>query len=189
MSTQAAVTGNAYKNKGGTIKKAGNANTTTGPITSSRSLMDDATRTGYGPAIALSSGSTGSSGNVGTASAFTNFAYNMVAGRYIMKKNTSHINGSASTLLTSCAADVGIRRSIPKLETTRALGSGYLTSWDYETGAITKGANAGQSTEFKQNGGTLSDTAATPTDAIPGELSYKTGAALPTDDDYKPRTG
>lgn len=182
MSTQKAVTANAYKNNGGTIKKAGNANTTTGPITASRTLMQDAKTTTYGAKVVLSSGSTGSSGNLGTASAFTNFAYPMVAGRYIMKKNTSYVNGSANTLLTSCAGDFGIRRSIPKLETTRALGSGYLTSWDYETGAITKGANAGGLISFGN------DDAARPTNAVPGELAYKTGAKLPVQDDYKPKT-
>lgn len=181
MSTQA-VTSGAAVNNGGTIKKAGNANTTTGPITVSRTLMQDAVKTPYGASVALSSGSAGSSGNVGTANAFTNFAYPMVAGRYIMKKNTSYVNGSANTLLTSCASDVGIRRSIPKLETTRVLGSGYLTSWDYETGAITKGANAGEVASFGN------DVAARPTDAVPGALTYKTGAKLPVEDDYKPRT-
>jgi hypothetical protein len=182
MSVTTAVTGNAVKNNGGTMKKAGDANTTTGPITNSRTLMQDAVKSPYGAKVALSSGSAGSSGNVGTHSAFTNFAYEMVAGRYIMRKQCPYVNGSASTLLTSCASDVGIRRAIPKLETTRALGSGYLTSWDYETGAITKGANAGQETSFGE------DHAARPTNAVPGELQYKTGAKLPVEDDYKPRT-
>jgi len=182
MSTQA-VTSGAARNNGGTIKKAGNANTTTGPITVSRTLMQDAKATAYGAKVILSSGSAGSSGNLGTASAITNFAYQMVAGRYIMRRNTPYVNGTASTLLRSGASDVGNRRSIPKLETTRALGSGYLTSWDYETGAITKGANAGYLTSFGN------DDAARPTDATPGELQYKTGAKLPVQDEYKPRTG
>jgi len=182
MSTQKAVTANDIKNNGGTMKKAGNANTTTGPITSVRTLRDDAVKSPYGAKVALSSGSAGSSGNVGTHNAFTNFAYQNVAGEYIMRKRTRYVNGSANTLLTSCASDVGIRRAIPRLETTRAMGSGYLTSWDYVTGVITKGANAGGVTSF----GT--DEAARPTDAIPGELAYKTGAKLPVEDDYKPRT-
>lgn len=183
MSTQAAVSGNATKNNGGTVKKAGNANTTTGPITSTRSLMDDARTTQYGSKVVLSSGSTGSSGNVGTFNALTNFAYQMVAGRYIMKRNTSYVNGSSSTFLNSGAADAGFRRPIPKLETTRQLGSGWLTSWSYETGAITKGSNAGNASSFGN------DDAARPSDATPGELSYKTGAKLPVQDEYAPRTG
>lgn len=184
MSVTTAVSGNPYKNNGATMKKAGNANTTTGPITVSRTLRDDATTSPYGAKIALSSGSTGSSGNVGTAKALTSgsFAYPNTAGEYIMRKRTRYVNGSGNTLLTSCASDVGIRRSIPKLETTRAMGSGYLTSWDYETGAITKGANAGAEVSFGSDG------AARPTNAVPGELAYKTGAKLPVEDDYKPRT-
>jgi len=184
MSTQAAVSGNATKNNGGTIKKAGSASTTTGPITSSRTIMDDATKNGYGAKVVLSSGSTGSSGNLGTANAITNFAYQMVAGRYVMKKANGFINGTASTLLNSCASNsAGRMRAIPFLETTRAMGSGYLTSWDYETGAITKGANAGAAVSFGE------DNAARPTDAVPGELQYKTGAKIPVQDEYKPRTG
>ena len=184
MSTQAAVSGNATKNNGGTVKKAGNTNTSTGPITATRTLMQDAVAVSYGSKVSLSSGSAGSSGNLGTFNAITTFAYPMVAGRYIMKKNTSYVNGSASTFLTSCAND-GQSKSIALLETTRAMGSGYLTSWDYETGAITKGANAGAAVSFGE------DNAARPTDAVPGELTYKTGSPTPTNwqDEYKPRTG
>ena len=185
MSTQA-VTSGSPRNNGGTMKKAGN--TLAGsPITATRTLMDDASPGGlsYGTKVVLSSGSTGSSGNVGTANAITNFAYQMVAGRYIMKKNTAYVNGTASTLLTSCASDVGGGGPVNPayLETTRALGSGAITSWDYETGAITKGANAGAVVSFG------ADHAARETDAEPGELQYKTGAKLPVEDDYKPRTG
>jgi hypothetical protein len=184
MSTQA-VTSGAARNNGGTVKKAGNANTTTGPITVSRTLIDDAIRNRYGARVALSSGSTGSSGNVGTFNAITTFAYDMVAGRYIMKKATPFVNGVASTLLTTGASDFsgGPKGNPPLLETARALGSGYLTSWDYETGAITKGANAGGTMSFGN------DHAARPSDATPGELQYKTGAKLPVEDDYQPRTG
>jgi len=187
MSTQA-VTSGAAKNNGGVIKKAGNATTTAGsPVTVTRTLMQDAMRTQYGAAVSLSSGSAGSSGNVGTANAITTFAYRQVAGQYIMKKNHAFINGVANTLLNSCAGDFvgGGHGSISgRTERERALGSGYLTSWDYETGAITKGANAGGLISFGQ------DHAARPSNATPGELVYKTGSQTPTDwqDDYKPRT-
>lgn len=180
MSTQA-VTSGAAKNNGGTVRKPG-GNSTTGPITVSRTLIDDAVRTTYGAKVSLSSGTAGSSGNLGTYNAVTTFAYPMVAGRYIMKRNTPYINGVASSLLTSGAGDFGHRQNPAVLETTRALGSGYLTSWDYETGAITKGANAGNSESFGN------DNAARPTNAIPGELAYKTAAEVPVQDEYKPRT-
>jgi len=181
-----AISANVVKNNGGTMKKAGNATTTVGsPITSARTLIQDAIKTPYGAQVSLSSGSTGSSGNVGTANAITNFAYQMVAGRYIMKKNTAYVNGTASTFLTSCAADVAGHgsKNPAYIESARQLGSGALTSWDYETGAITKGSNAGLASSFG------ADHAARETDAEPGELQYKTGAKLPVEDDYKPRTG
>jgi hypothetical protein len=83
----------------------------------------------------------------------------------------------------------GRMRPIPYLETARSLGSGVSTSWNYATGAITKGAGAGESRAFINpvGGGTCSDSAARPTNAVPGELTYKTGAKLAKADDYKPK--
>ena len=192
MSTQAAVSGQATKNRGGTIKKAGSANTTTGPITKSRTLMDDAVTTNYGAKVALSSGAAYSSGNVGTFAALTSgtFAYNMVAGRYIMKKRTHYVNGTASTLLTSCASSSAENAKNPAvLETSRTLGSGVTTSFDVITGTLTKGGNyGGLSTYHNINSETYVDSGARPTNAIPGEIAYKTGAKLPIADDYQPRT-
>ena len=186
MSTQAAVSGQPYKNNGGVMKKAGSANTSAGqPITKSRTVMDDAVTTPYGSKVVLSSGSTGSSGNVGTFNAKTTFAYQMVAGRYIMKRNTAYVNGVADAFLTSGASESSEKmRAIPYVESARSLGSGVSTSWNYVTGAITKGAGAGESRSFGQ------DHAARPTNAVPGELVYKTGSQTYTDwqDDYKPKT-
>jgi hypothetical protein len=182
---QAAVTGQPIKNKGGTVKKAGSANTTTGPITSSRTLMQDAITTSYGAKITLSSGEAHSSGNLGTFNAKTTFAYQQVKGQYLMKKYTSRVNGVADSLMSSCASSSSERmRSIPFLETARSLGSGVSTSWNYETGAITKGDGAGESRSF----GT--DHAARPTNAVPGELTYKTASQTYTywQDDYQPKT-
>lgn len=179
MSTQA-VTSGASVNNGGTVKKAGNVDTT-GPITTSRTLMDDAVVTPYGAKVSEAV-SPSSSGNIGTFSAMTNFAYEMQAGRYIMKKHSQYVNGIANDILESCGGASKHARAIPKLETTRALGSGHLTTWDYETGAISKGANAGSEVDFGN------DHAARPTNAVPGELAYKTGAKLPIEDEYKPRT-
>ena len=188
---QAAISGNAYKNNGGTVKKAGSADTVNGPITKSRTLMDDAVTTSYGSKVVLSSGSTGSSGNLGTASAFTNFAYKMLPGYYIMKKNTQFVNGSANTLLTSCASSSAENTRNPAyLESTRTLGSGVTSSFNPFTGVFTKGGNAGGLTTFINpiGGGTAADSAARPTNAVPGELAYKTGAPLPVADEYAPKT-
>ena len=180
MAQKAAVTGQPYVNNGGTVKKA---TATSGPITKVRTLLQDAVTTPYGAKVALSSGLPYSSGNIGTFNAKTNFAYQQVAGEYLMKKANTKVNGVAHTLLNSCASSSSERmRAIPFLESTRQLGSGALTSWDWETGAITKGANAGDLTSFG------ADAEARPTNAIPGELAYKTGKKLPVADEYKPKT-
>ena len=180
MAQKAAVTGQPYVNNGGTVKKA---TATSGPITKVRTLLQDAVTTPYGAKVALSSGATGSSGNLGTFSSVTTFAHDMVKGEYLMKKYTQKVNGVANTLMNTCSSSSAERmRAIPFLETSRQLGSGTLTSWDYETGAITKGSNAGHASAF----GT--DAEAHPTNAIPGELAYKTGAKLPVADEYKPKT-
>jgi hypothetical protein len=180
---QAAVSGQPTKNDGGTVKKGGAANTTTGPVTKTRTLMDDAGSISYGAKVALSSGAAYSSGNLGTFNAKTTFAYQQVKGQYLMKKYTQKVNGVADTLMNSCASSSSERmRAIPYLEAARSLGSGVSTSWDYETGRITKGAGAGESRSFGV------DNEARPSNAVPGELAYKTAAKLPVADEYAPKT-
>ena len=66
-------------------------------------------------------------------------------------------------------------------------------SWDYVSGALTKGANAGDEVVYIDPlvaGGATDgvDSAAHPTYAIPGELAYMEGNLIPTQDDYKVRT-
>ncbi len=183
MAQQAAVSGQPYKNDGATVKKAGAASTTTGPITKSRTLMDDAITTPYGTKVSLSSGAAYSSGNLGTFNAKTNFSYNRPKGQYLFKKGAQNVNGTANVFTISCASSSSERmRAIPYMESARSLGSGVSTSWDYETGAITKGTGAGESRSF----GT--DAEAHPSNALPGELAYKTGAKLPVTDEYYPKT-
>jgi hypothetical protein len=120
----------------------------------------------------------------------TTFAYKQVPGRYIIRKDCDYVNGVANTTLNSCASNSSERmRAIPYIESVRSLGSGVSTTWNYETGAITKGDGAGESRAFINpvGGGTCSDSAARPTNAVPGELTYKTGAKLAKADDYKPK--
>ena len=189
MSTQAAISGNPYKNNGGTVIKGGSVTTTVGnPFTKSRTLMDNAVTTGYGAQVSLSSGSTGSSGNVGTFKALTSgtFGYNMVAGRYVMKRSCGYINGTANTLLLSGASDSAERHLNPALITTAVpYGSGATASYNLLTGVFTKGGGAGNRYSFA--GTAPLDDAARPTYAVPGELTYKTGAKLPVQDEYKPK--
>lgn len=180
---QAAVTGNAIKNNGGTVLKAGAANLTKGPVTQNFTLMESVTTPlTYGTKVALSSGAAYSSGNLGTFNAKTTFAYEQVPGRYIMKKYTYYVNGVADTSMNSCASSSSENmRSIPYLETARTLGSGVTASFNPFTGTYTKGGNAGGLMSFGE------DHAARPSNATPGELQYKTGALLPVSDEYQPK--
>lgn len=184
MAEKAAVTGQPYKNDGGTIKKGGSVNVNIGgPITKSRSLVDDAFTTPYGSVVALSSGLAGSSGNMGTFNAKTKFAYVQGKREFLIKKGAQNVNGTANVFTTSCGSSSSERmRSVAFLEGARSLGSGVSTVWDYETGRITKGTGAGELRTFG------ADHAARPTNAVPGELVYRTDAKLPVQDDYKPRT-
>lgn len=64
-----------------------------------------------------------------------------------------------------------------------------ITSWNYVTGAATKGANAGDSFTYNNiSSGSALTQEAQPTMAIPGELVYSLGTATPTMADYKART-
>jgi hypothetical protein len=117
----------------------------------------------------------------------TTFNYKQKPGEYLMIKEANFVNGVAIPAgmkgWASGASDSsGRMRPIPYIEAARSMGSGVSTTWDYETGAITKGAGAGESRSFS------TDHAARPTNAIPGELTYKTGAKLAKADDYKPKT-
>jgi len=197
MATQAAVTGNATKNAGGTVLKAG-AISSNSPITNNFTILESVAKTpSYGSKVTLSSGTAYSSGNLGTFNAYSTFAYKQTTGtgRWIMPKVCSFVNGVAIPAAmrgwaNGASSSSEKMRSIPYIESARSLGSGVSTSWDAETGAITKGAGAGESRAFINpiGGGTCSDSAARPTNAVPGELTYKTGKKLAVSDDYKPRT-
>ena len=186
MATQTATGSGPTRNNGGTIVAAGNVNTTSGPVKVDLSLQEQAVQDDeYGSKVVLSSGTSGSSGNLGTytpVSAGT-FAYQQVAGTYLMRRQSTTIGGVANTTLNSGASDYGTRKNPLLLETTRTYGSGVTQSWNYVTGAITKGGNAGGLASFSN------DHAARPTAAIPGELVYMYGAIVPQQADYKPRTG
>jgi hypothetical protein len=100
-----------------------------------------------------------------------------------MMYGQGYIAGTASIFMNSGAADFG-RRSIHSKTNRRTV---HITSWNYETGAATKGADTDDSFG--------ADHAATPTRAIPGEFQYtdhgmaKTGTlAVPTQADYPAKT-
>lgn len=112
------------------------------------------------------------------------FAYNN--SKPVAKRSTSTLSGVSNTVLRSGADQPQLIRSIHKLETLRSnrVTSGirankfnrYTGAWDngYPVVAVDSLAT---------------DTAATPTRAAPGQLTYKLGQPVPvTDNDYKAKT-
>lgn len=181
MAQGKAISGNPYRNNGMTIPGGGTTTAGTPVSNTSKSLIQGYLSRGVGgTAPALKNGS-----NVGTDDAITTraFAYPMAAGKFVMTRY-GFVGGVANTLLNSGASDTG-RRSIHYKTNRRSY---HITSWNYETGAATKGAPT--------NDNFGADHAATPTRAIPGELQYtdhgmaKSGAlAIPLMDDYEAKTG
>ena len=179
MAQKKAISGNPYRNNGMTIP--GGGTTTTGsPVTSTdRNLIQGYTSKGVGGTRAALSSTLGTE-EVTSSRAF---GYPMAAGKFIMTRY-GFVGGVASTFLNSGASDFG-RRSIHSKTNRRSY---HITSWNYETGAATKGDNT--------NDDFGADHAATPTRAIPGELTYThhgmaySGAlAVPLNADYGPKTG
>ena len=182
MAQVLAKSGQPIRNNGMTVPGGGAIAATGSPVTVvTRELVQGYTSTGVGGTHVLSK--TGA--NIGTLKAVSagTFERPMVSGQYVMMRQ-GYVGGAASTFLNSGAADFG-RRSI-NVKTNRR--SYHITSWNYVTGAATKGADTNDT--FND------DHAATPTRAIPGELTYahhglaKSGAlAIPLNADYPAVTG
>ena len=206
MASQA-VTSGAAKNNGSTIVNAGNVPVTTKTI-------NDA---GFGQVIGDGEGrfkgtpgnrkqrtpsagnfSSPSNGGVITAKGSGTFAYEGKAGKYIGIRLTDAINNVDNTTLLSGGQGKGrFTGSIHGLETYFTLPK-YTTNADGSHASTSStGGTATNYIDSAGNGSTASsDSAANPTRAIPGELVYtgtskaRTGSlAVPTQDDYKPKTG
>jgi hypothetical protein len=181
MTVTKAISGNPQKNNGCTIVKAGEVANADLAV-NARTLRDNVSgEVSYGSKVVLAVSPT-SSGNLGTFKGLTNGTFNKgnTPGVYIAKKLATTINGTANNVLLSGGSDFGGARSVNSLTTTRRLDE---DSWNAVTGAVTKGANAGDSVDFGTDHAVLYST-----NDVPGELTYKTGAPLPVNDNYKPRT-
>jgi hypothetical protein len=121
------------------------------------------------------------------------FAYNNLSP--IAPKVTDTIAGVASDVLATSANRPSLTRSIHRQEKVRtrrlttAIRAGY---WNIYSGLWTTNPtnavdnfwdNAGDTTSS-----TSTDQAASPSRSNPGELTYKTGAKVPVNDDYKAKT-
>jgi hypothetical protein len=188
-------------NNGGTIVGAGNLSSDS-PITKDIAVKDLNTGSEYGSKVVV---------NTATGAAFTDpqgvikaktdgvFAYTPPRGENFLLRaagdiNAGKINGSSSTHLTVPGGASNV--SIHKLVTTRQLGTYATASFNVlataSSGVVpgrTKGTGAGNLVEYVQvtDGTTAAiDDAASPTRAVPGELTYHFGAlARPFSDDYK----
>lgn len=103
----------------------------------------------------------------------------------VAKRVTTELSGVSNTFLQSGASKPGLTRSIHKLEVVRtrrlttAIRAGY---WNIYSGSFTTPPTVAVDTF-------ATDEAATPTRSVPGELTYKTGAPTPVNDNYKAKTG
>ncbi len=152
--------------------------------------------------------------NIGTQTAGAGgpFAFNMVGGAVIGKRMTTTVNGEANTVLLSGGHPIGVHRGsghaaahgigagisplnyavyvpIHFQEVNQALG---VNTWDYVTGAITKGGTAGD--RFRYHGSRSDLASNNPTDTAaraktsggvggwdvhPGRITYNHGGYLP----------
>ena len=189
---------------GGSIYHAGNADTTTGPISNAVTIagtVDDLRDVGS-KVVANDGTGAATTDRVGVAKALSGgtLAYDATATQWIMRGGgvTSTLSNVATTALDTTAANWKgvVRDGVHDLITTRQLGTGGGTFDIYAvpstdiTPNFTKGAGAGTVVNYVAPSGTGghtgADNAATPSRAIPGELTYHFGGlAAPTTDEYK----
>jgi hypothetical protein len=208
MATTTAKGSGSTVNNGGTVLAAGTLSSDS-PMTKVINVNELATGTEYGSNAGPSViGYTDPAGVTTAKSAGTGgLAYfpDAQAGErnFILKAagdSASKINNDSTTLLTIPGAEydgVG-RETIHKVVSTRRIGAYASTSYDIlavpSSGTVpgfTKGANAGSASNFVEvdDGSTAAvDDAASPTRAVPGELTYHFGGlGKPTTDEYKAR--
>jgi len=192
-------------NDGASVAKAGNADTTTGPITNSVTLIsmaDDFGASVGSKVIANDGTGAATTDRVGVAKALSGgtLAYNSTATQWIIR------GGGATTKLSNVAyagfatpgADFNgaVRDNIHEAGQTYRLGTeggefDVLARPSTQiTPNFTKGAGAGSAqfnhTTVGGSGTSNVDNAAAPTRAVPGELTYHYGGlAAPTTDEYK----
>jgi len=211
MSTTTAKGSGSTVNDGGTVLAAGTLSADS-PMTQVINVNELVTGTEYGSKVVTNDGGsvkgyTDPQGiTVAVSGGTGGLAYfpNAQAGErnFILKAagdSASKINNDATTLLTIPGSEydgVG-RETIHKTVSTRRIGAYASASFDVlatpSSGVVpggTLGANAGAESDFVQADGSTAavDDAASPTRAVPGELTYHFGGlGRPTTDEYKAR--
>lgn len=173
-----AISGNEIKNDSTTLLNAGNVN----PALANNVTLSEnmSARNNYGSTLVLPV-SPVSSGNTGYGKAISAGTLNQnTEGNYIAIMLGTKIAGVTSNLMRNSASDVGQRGLTPYYVGHRRLDE---QSWDYVTGIVTKGNEAGVlSAASGINGQT--GRAADHSNNYPGELTFMQGGAAPVQDDY-----
>jgi len=188
---------------GGTIFHAGNADTTTGPISNVTTIVNTVNDLRDVGSKVVANAGTGASttDRVGVSGAISNTpAYNAGATEWVMRGGgaTTTLAGSAYTGFATPGTDFNgaVRDNVHQYLAHHALGSGngtfdVLAAPSTEiTPGYTKGGDAGSKRFFVAPSGagdvTAVDNAAAPTRSVPGELTYHHGGLnAATTDEYK----
>lgn len=175
MAVQKIISGNAYKLYIGKILAAGNIGDTS--KWADLSLRNTAkNNTTQDTQIAQ----TATSGVTKPYSAGT-FLY-QAKNKYIIRSVSDSISGVTTSILRIVGSDYNRVAHSPSRGNRRY----NITSWNYVTGAATKGVNAGDLVKFHDiaaNDDNLAVEAMAP-NVIPGEFTYRTGAPLPVNADF-----
>lgn len=191
------------KNNGGTIVNGGNvaSNSAFTKVIPLTTLADDVGQS-FGSVVVANDGTganTTDRAGVAKAVAAGTLAYQAKPTEWVVRGIATKLGGVANTVLLNKGSEYDssvLKDNIFQTTHTHALGSGALMEINLLARpdgtinpAFTKPENAGYEVQFvKASGyGTLAatDDAATPTRAVPGELTYRTGASLPTSVAYK----
>jgi len=202
MAVTTSKNGQPVKNNGATVIGAGNVESTR-VVTNVLDIVEISDlRSGPIGSKIVSNDGTGANttDRVGLSGVRAGVApgYNSSATEWIIRGVTTTIAGQSNTVLLSRGSDWNgqPKDNIFKLVSTRNYGSGNSTTYNMlarPNGTINpnfvKGSGAGVLSNYVRPSGngtiTASDDAATLTRSAPGELTYRTGAKLPVNDDYK----
>lgn len=182
MATTKPISGNVQRNNGGTVINAGNLGSN-GVITRNLTLLEDVQTEKGGLYQAVSPVD---SGNLGTLKAKTGNPFDYQHDGYIVVGHTSTVGGAAQTALQGGASDFNVGKQ--GLHFSNGNNRYDISSWDYVTGAATKGGNAGDSVTFYDPENKTSIAREPyPTNAVPGEFTTMVTGLTPTKNDYPAR--
>lgn len=202
MATQAAVSGNATKNNGATIVKAGNVPSTATRVTNVQTLRENAVRGRFVTTPVYTSGS-----NIGTHEPLFggSFAYNPPSNvssstplKVVAKRVSTTLSGKSDTSLQSGASDTSARQSTNwwRGDRTYANTNAEGATFDVYGGGLTRGTTRKAHGTLVQASGLdrglgydADHTVKHSTFAIPGELVWIETGKTPSQKDYAAKYG